>query len=55
VQDYVQRNRIVYQEGHELLVVLQNVKLQNAESQNGENTKRLITKRRLQNVESYKR
>ncbi len=36
-------------------IVLQNAELQNAELQNAENTKCRITKRRLQNVESYKR
>jgi hypothetical protein len=36
-------------------IVLQNVKLPNAELQNAKNTKRRIAKRRLQNVESYKR
>jgi hypothetical protein len=36
-------------------VELQNAELQNAELQNVENTKRQITKRRLQNVESNKR
>jgi hypothetical protein len=35
-------------------VELQNVELQNAELQNVEKTKCRITKRRLQNVESYK-
>ncbi len=36
-------------------IVLQNVELPNAELQNVENTKRRITKRQLQNIESYKR